>query len=68
MKLAKPLLIIIVLSTLFACKYDVRKNLKTEVVPDYIKVSKIVDSDWVAASNWVAKFDAAISVFKNKHL
>ena len=47
----KPILIFIILTTMSACRYDIRKDLKTEMVPDYVPVSKIVESDWAAVSN-----------------
>jgi len=47
----KPILIYIILTTMSAFRYDIRKDLKTEMVPDYVFVSKIVESDWATASN-----------------
>ncbi|MBQ0787627.1 MAG: hypothetical protein KBT69_09010 [Oceanihabitans sp.] len=64
----KPVLFFIVFTTVFTCKYDIRKNLETEMVPDYIPVSKIVDSDWAAASNWVTTVNGVVTLFKIKHL
>lgn len=64
----KPILIIIVLTTMSGCKYDIRKDLKTEMVPDYVPVSKIVESDWAAASNWVTTVNGFVTLFKIKKL
>jgi len=64
----KPVLIFIILMTMSACKYDLRKDLKTEIVPDYVPVSKIVESDWAAASNWVTTVNGFVTLFKIKKL
>ncbi|QRM90533.1 hypothetical protein FG167_15265 [Lacinutrix sp. WUR7] len=62
----KPILIFIVLTTAFGCKYDLRKDLKTEMTPDYIHVSKIAKSDWVAVSNWVTTVKSVVRLYKIK--
>ena len=64
----KPILIFIVLTTAFGCKYDIRKDLKTEMTPDYIHVSKIAKSDWAAASNWVTTVNGIVTLFKRKKI